>query len=259
VSKAPFWLLFSPVVPFLTQASNLEVGAGILYMSYPNYIGSAHQTQLFAPFPDINYHSQNTIINKDGIQRKLFNLDNLSIDLSLGGSLPVNSQEDPLRQGMPDLDLALEIGPRLNYQLHQSTNQQFSLRLPLRMVLTTDLKGVDYQGYLITPSLRYQYRLHNHKLTLITGPLWADHLYNNYFYGVRPNDATPQRPSYDASSGYSGYQNSITIEQQYHAWHGGIFLTHFNLHHTTFESSPLVVEHSALFAGTFLSYIFHAY
>ncbi len=244
-------------IPLLAQETTLELGGGVVWMSYPSYIGSNQQEQLLVPVPDLSYTSPVTTINKNGIKQQLFDRDDLSLDLSLGGSLPVNSQNDPTRAGMPDLDLALEFGPRLNYQLYKNQTHHLNLRLPLRMVLTTDLRSIDYQGYLLSPNLKYQYRHQGLKFSYQTGPLWADQTYNDYFYGVSPIYTTPQRHAYQASSGYSGYQNSISLEQRFGAWRGGIFLSHFDLHGVTFENSPLLSKKEALFVGSFLSYIFY--
>jgi len=40
-----------------------------------------------------------------------FKSDNAELDVSLNGSVPVKSSENRARQGMPDLEPTLEIGP----------------------------------------------------------------------------------------------------------------------------------------------------
>ncbi len=221
-------------------------------------MGSKSQQQMIVPIPDFEYKSEKTTIDKDGIEQKLFDIKKLSLDLSMGGSLPVYSKNVKVRKGMPNLDLAFEFGPRLKYQLYQQAEHKVLFSLPLRAVVTTDFESLSYRGYLITPNLNYEYKHDRLKLTLLSGALWSSDKYNDYFYSVAPKYQNSQRESYQAKAGYSGYRNSIGIEHRHGAWHYGGFISHFDLHGVSFEDSPLMETKQALFVGSFLSYIFYS-
>ncbi len=253
-----WWRLI--IVPFALFSSepHYELGVGTAFISYPSYMGSKNQEQLLLPVPDFEYRSDKTTIDKNGIEQQLFDIKALSLDLSLGGSLPVNSQDAKARTGMPDLDFAFEFGPRLKYQLYQQKGHELTFSLPLRAVLSSDFKSLSYRGYLITPNLKYEYTYEDLKLTLLSGALWSSEKYNDYFYSVAPKYQNSQRESYQAKAGYSGYRNSIGIEHRHGAWHYGGFISHFDLHGVSFEESPLMETKEALFVGSFLSYIFYS-
>jgi len=233
-----------------------ELGVGLLGVSYPSYIGAKTTHQLLVPIPEFTYHAPQTTIDKNGIEQQLFGMDGVRLDLSMGGSLPSSSQHSDARAGMPDLDLAFEVGPRIKYQLHQDAHHQLEIRLPLRAVISTDFEALHYRGYLITPDLRYQYTQSHLELTCLMGPLWSSQHYNRYFYGVSSQYVTASRNLYDAKAGYSGYQATIGWRERNQSWRYGGFVSYFDLHHATFEDSPLVETKTALFGGVYLSYIF---
>ena len=242
-----------------SSETHYSLGVGTVFMNYPSYMGSKESQQLLLPVPDFEYKSPKTTIDKDGIEHKLFDIRELSVDLSVGGSLPVDSKSSQVRQGMPDLDLAFEVGPRLKYQLYHQTNHQLLLRLPLRAVMTTDFQEIRYRGYLITPNLNYKYQSNTIEYSIVSGPLWSNQRYNDYFYGVSKAYVTNQREAYHATAGYSGYRNSMSIEQHQGKWKYGGFIAHFDLHGSSFEDSPLIETKEALFVGTYLSYIFYSH
>lgn len=241
------------------KEAHYDIGIGGIVVTYPTYMGSKTTRQLITPLPYFNYEGEKTTIERGNIERKLFDIQDLTLDISMGGSLPSDSEHSQAREGMEDLDLAFEIGPRLKYQLHQHHAHTLLARLPLRAVFTTDFSDVDYQGYLITPDLRYEYETDSWEVSLNTGPLWASEAYHGYFYSVAPHYATPSRQAYQAKAGYSGYRNSMGIKYKHNSWVYGGFVAHFTLDGATVEDSPLVETNSALFTGAYVSYIFYSH
>jgi len=102
----------------LTEASELDLGIGFSGLSYPDYVGSSHQNNIIIPYPYIYYRSDKLQIDNEGLQRKLFSINDLTLKLSLSGTLPVESRG--AREGMDDLDAAGEIGPSLLYNLYKN-------------------------------------------------------------------------------------------------------------------------------------------
>lgn len=239
------------------QESHYQLGVGAGVVNYPSYIGSKSTNQIITPIPYIRYEGEKNHIGKGGIRHDFFKSDSFSIDLSLGASLPVNSDNVPLREGMEDLDFTLEVGPRLSYKLYKDETHELSFKLPIRTVIATDIKKFSIQGFLLTPNMNYQFTRERLKIKLKTGPLWADKKYHNYFYGVKSKDATLQRKEYEAKGGYNGYRNTLSLKYKQGAWNYGGFVSHFNISGAVFETSPLVETKNALFWGTFISYVFY--
>lgn len=239
------------------EESSYELGLGFAAVTYPSYIGSKSSNAFVSPVPYVRYKSEKASLGRGGFQYKFFNNDNLSIDLSLGASLPVDSENSKAREGMDDLDFALEVGPRLNYKVYEDEANKVTFKFPIRAVVSTDVKSFDRQGFLVVPNMNYRYKKDHFQMKVKTGPIWADEVYHNYFYGVSQNDATATRQSYDAQGGYNGYRNTVSMKYKNDKWSYGAFVSHFNIDGTSFEDSPLVETENAFFLGTFISYTFY--
>ena len=72
--------------------------------------------------------------NREGARAVLLDSRVAEVDVSLGGSAPASSGDDPLRAGMADLRATVEIGPNLNLTLWggDAAGHKLDLRLPLR-------------------------------------------------------------------------------------------------------------------------------
>lgn len=248
--------LFSSAL--FAKGTHYDLGLGGILVNYPSYMGSKNNNLLFSPLPYLDYQGEKTTIDRGNIERKLFDLKDLTLDISLGGSLPADSEKSKVREGMDDLQLAFEIGPRIKYRFYHDEVHEFFFRLPIRAVFTTNFSNIDDQGYLLTPDLRYEYKHSNIEFTFNTGPLWASEKYHDYFYSVKAKDVTINRPEYHAKGGYSGYRNSMGIKYSKNSWVYGGFLAHFNLNGAEFDPSPLVETHTALFSGAYIAYIFYS-
>ena len=236
------------------SASELELGFGVGGMFYPDYLGSKNDNTLLIPYPYINYTSDTLNIDKDGLNKKLFNYKNVHLELSVSGSLPVKSSG--AREGMDNLDPALELGPALVYTVYQDKNFDIQLDLPLRAVVSTNFKEVNYRGYLSELRAEFEYDYHGYFFQLHTGGVWGDAQYHNYLYGVGATDVRPNRPRYEAKAGYSGYKTSMGVSKKFKNFWAGTFVRHYNLNHTIYANSPLKEKSSALYGGIFIAYIF---
>lgn len=247
-------LLLSLTISLVAKEHHYQLGLGVGVVTYPSYIGSKSSNQLIMPVPYIRYQGEKTTIGKGGISRKLFDNNDLSLDLSLGASLPVESDNALPREGMHDLDFTLELGPRLSYTFYKDEQHKLNMKLPLRAVVSINSDKLDRQGFLLTPNLNYRFKRNDFQFKLKTGPLWADKKYHNYFYGVAQQYVTANRNSYDAQGGYNGYRNTISVKYKQGSWNYGAFVSHFNIDGATFENSPLVETKNGLFLGSFISY-----
>ena len=240
---------------FLTlNAAQLDLGLGLGTMFYPDYLGSNNNNVLFIPYPYISYKSDKLNIDREGLKRKFLSYGDFSLELSAAGSLPVSSSG--ARAGMSDLDPALELGPALIYTAYKSNDLSLKVDLPLRAVLSTDFKGVDYRGYIYELRGELDYKFNDYQLQFQTGLMWSDSKYHNYLYGVRENDVSDSRALYQAKGGYTAYKTSLGFSKKFDNIWAGAFVRHYSLTQSIVKESPLIERNSALYGGVFVAYIF---
>ncbi|KAA3626998.1 MAG: MipA/OmpV family protein [Proteobacteria bacterium] len=260
------FLLLVCLLPALTQAEHLprwELGAGIAGLHLPDYRGSNESRDYLAPFPYLVYRGERVRVSEEGIRGLLFESDKVALDLSLSASIPVDSEDNSARQGMPDLDPAFEIGPNLKVRFAENSElrSHWELNLPLRAVAATDFSHGTMIGWIFNPHLDYvrHFPMAGGRLRLVVswGPLWASEKYHDYYYEVDAAYATPQRPAFDARGGYSGNRLLITVGKRLNSSMvlGG-FLRYDDLHGAAFEDSPLVKRNESLMGGIALTWIF---
>ena len=78
----------------------LEIGAGAAGISFPDYRGSSEQQTYVLPLPYIVYRGERFRADRDGIRGLLFDHPRVAFDVSMSGSVPVNSDDNPQREGM---------------------------------------------------------------------------------------------------------------------------------------------------------------
>jgi outer membrane protein len=192
----------------------------------------------------------------------LFESERVELDLSVGATPPVDSGENRARQGMPDLDATIEIGPRLNLILlrDRAAERALTLRLPLRAVVATDFSSADDAGVVAYPNLSLDTRPvflgGKWNLSLQAGLLYGSRHYHQYFYGVEPQFATPARPAFQARAGYSGATLAGSLTRRVGRWWLAGFVRYESLKGAAFEASPLARQDHALTAGVALAWVF---
>jgi len=117
-----------------------EAGAGAAALSFPAYRGANERQSWLLPFPYIVYRGEFLQADERRIRGLFYETDRAEIDVSVNGSVPVDSGKNDARRGMPDLDATLEIGPGLNLRLMETGDRRtrLELRLPLRAVFASD-------------------------------------------------------------------------------------------------------------------------
>lgn len=238
-----------------------EAGFGVVALGLPNYRGSAERQTYLLPMPYLVYRGETLKMDSDGLRGLLFDSERVELNLSLNGSLHPRSDDDPLRQGMRDLDPTVEFGPTLNLHLWRSPDRRLRLdaRAPLRTAVTVSRSPARI-GWLFSPNLLLEVRdpmgWNGWNFSAQAGPYFNDREYSGYFYGVHPHEATPSRPAYAAPGGYTGTQVTLTLSRRFaKAWLGA-FVRHDILSGAVIEDSPLVRRSDALSAGLALTWIF---
>ena len=230
--------------------SDLTLGVGIAAVDYPHYPGSPQSDTLVAPLPYLEYEGDWLSIDRDGIQASLFKSDRAKLDISVSGSLPVNNDDDILREGMNDLELILEVGPELEVKLAQWGNNTLELHLPLRAALELDpSNGIEPVGWVFDPRVHYEWRTQSTEFEIDLGVYTADQEYNQLLYGVSQPFATLARPQYRAKSGLVGYRLSSTIQYDVGAWSFLAYARYMDLGSAKNTDSPLFVDDSYVLLG----------
>jgi len=237
-----------------------ELGIGMSALSFPDYRGS-DETGMFAiPFPYVVYRGKIFKADKDGIRGALFDSDRVELNVSLGASVPVNSDDNRARQGMPDLQPTVEFGPSLDFNIWRAGDGRLNLdlRLPVRVAVTV-LGGMHDVGWEASPRIALDIAdvagLKGWDLGLLVGPIFGTERNHDYFYSVNPRYATPDRPAFDAKAGYAGSQFVISLSKRYSRFWWGAFARWDNLSGAVFVDSPLVIQENYFAAGIGIAWI----
>ena len=243
---------------FADELPRLELGIGVTGINVPDYRGSSEQRSYVLPFPYIVYRGEKVRADRDGIRGLLFENRRLELNASIGGYIPVDSDDNPQRDGMPDLDSTIELGPSLNLNLIDSDPHGPRFRIPLRAVVSIGGDGTSHVGWRLHPVYErpFRKRIAGFRVKMQIGPQFTDSAYHDYYYSVSDVDARPDRPAYSANGGYSGLSLQFSATRRFSdGWWLGAFVRYDDLRGATFEDSPLVTEDRVLLLGIALARI----
>ncbi len=236
-----------------------ELGLGLGAVAVPHYRGAADGRTFALPFPYFQYRGEYLKVDDDGVHGHLFRSPRVKLDMSLAGGVPVSSNHDGPRAGMPDLDPTAEIGPSLEVMLWRHPEQRSAvwLRMPLRAAYSVSFERIAHQGWVFAPFVEYVTRNGTvggpWAMGLSFGPIFADEQYHDYFYAVPAVHASATRPTYEASAGYGGSRITLSLQRRTGPWWFGVFARIDSLHGATFRNSPLVETNSYFALGFAIS------
>ncbi|MBI5613058.1 MAG: MipA/OmpV family protein [Gammaproteobacteria bacterium] len=239
-----------------------EVGFGFSGLTIPDYRGSDESKGYVLPFPYVDYRGDLLKVDRKGIYSRIFQAERLRLEMSADASVPVKSDDNSARQGMPDLDPTFEIGPSLEVCLSAECKGErvWMFRMPLRAVIASDFSRVDSAGWVINPHLNFDGRVPGPGGTwnfgVAVGPMFANERFHEYYYGVAPAYATATRPVYNARGGYSGFRAASAVSKRFENYWVGMFARYDNLSGAVFEDSPLFRTRHAFLAGFGVAWIF---
>lgn len=246
-----------------------EAGAGAAALRLPDYRGSEQSRDYLLPVPWFVYRGEVIKADRDGVRARVFDSDRVEFDISVNGSVPVDSRDNRARSGMPDLRPTLEIGPVLDINLwrigeHRATSAaRIDLRLPVRAGITTRDGRPRDVGIIAAPQLNLDLKLpltapaaERWNVGFVLGALVGSRRHHVYFYEVEPQYATPTRPAYRATGGAGGWQAIIGVSRRMGRWWVGGFAKVDDLRGAAFADSPLVTARTQVSGGVALSYVF---
>jgi outer membrane scaffolding protein for murein synthesis (MipA/OmpV family) len=232
------------------------LGAGGI--AFNDYRGSDTTHAFPLPVPYGTYNGKFLKADRDGVRGTLFNQDRLEINLSFNVTTPVRN--DRVRNGMPDLRSTVEVGPSFELHLYRSDDARvkLDLRMPLRAAATVEASP-HIIGWTFTPrvnlDLKDPFGWAGWNLGLLTGPLFADRRYNDYFYSVAPQYATATRPEFQAAAGYAGVQTLAALSKRYPKFWVGAYMRYDRLDGAAFIDSPLVQRKTFWTAGFAIAWL----
>ena len=240
-----------------------ELGIGPVGLYLPDYRGADQSRGYVYPFPFIAYRGDYFRVDREGIRGIFFQSDRVELDVSLYATPPVDAST--AREGMPDLDATVEVGPVIDIVLARDRkidyNYRLRLRLPARAVFAFDASPHwQNQGWVFWPNLNLDVRPDflggRWNVGFSAGPLFGTQKYHQYFYGVAPQYATPDRPAYEARGGYSGTTLLASLSRRIDKFWVGAYVRYDALSGAVFDSSPLVKQNYALAGGVAIAWVF---
>ncbi len=234
----------------------------------PDYPASGRYSNNGLVLPYALYRGDILRVDEEGDARVVpVDTPRFEISLSAGAAFGADSDDNPLREGLPDLDPLGELGlqfvlrgPRFAHGDGSAT--RLDAAVAVRGVFSVDTSdlGTTYRGMVLEPQLRLR------RSGLFGGPLrlrmrlsatFATEELHDYFYEVDPQFARPGRPAFDAEGGYLGsdFGASVTWDatRRVRAFVGGSVSSYAGAAN---DDSPLFEDEltGALFAG--LAYSF---
>jgi len=216
-SLAVLLILLAPF-PVLAQSGEFsleskpvwEAGIGAGLFNGVDYPGSRDPNDAQFVLPFFIYRSGIFRVGDGGVGAIAVEEPRLKLDVSFGGALNADSEPGSVREGLPDLDLLLEFGPRLQYKLFEKRwNNNSKSRLnwdtSLRAAFSTDFESARTRGFVLSTGLAYrQTGIAGDLIDLIfnTDISFGDERYADFFYTVSPEFVTPQREAFNARAGY---------------------------------------------------------
>jgi MipA family protein len=254
-----FFLALLPVVAIPCWAEEpqpkWELGVGLGTYMAPHYLGADQSATYTLPMPFLVYRGDRIRTDRGGLLGRIYDSNVMDIRASIDGSLPVNSEDNDARLGMPDLDLMLEAGPTLQFHLFNSANSQLRFDIPVRAAFSIG-DNIEYRGLLTNPRFYYSYKVDKWQWSSVAGPIFSSENFQDYFYEVESQYATPLRAVYNAQGGYTGLRTSLSVRRHFGSFFVGAFLNYYDLHHVKNADSPLMKKQDYLSASFAVVWIF---
>ncbi|GAB2919843.1 MipA/OmpV family protein [Rheinheimera gaetbuli] len=205
----------------------LDVGFGVshgnnIVPAFDSKLNGAPQLQIQFNFEYKNWFAEATsvrsgyVFGNPTLGYRLLTGDNSNVAIVMAsyhfGFGPTVSSRDGLRisslEGLNNREH--DLAPGLRYQQQLSENQLFSLQL------SKDLKA--YHGEMFSLFYGHRFEYNNWDLYLNTELNWHSAKLINYYYGVSTTESTPDRPEYQAGSGWRQHFGLVGVYPLHPKW-----------------------------------------
>jgi outer membrane protein len=239
-----------------------EFGGGAIGAYLPDYPGAKNNTFRFLPFPYFIYRGDVVRVDDEGSRAKILASKDYEFGLSFSFTFPVDSEDNPSRINMPNLDAVMGLGPQIILRPYKDKKQKLIVNFALRAATSIDHDWViKNQGWIAASRLRYWRYLTEAKKTILALGLGAElgsKKFNNYYYTVNNDFATPSRPAFEAQAGLVETNISLSLihsVSQKLSFFGGAFVSDFS--NAANRTSPLLEAQTN--TGTLLGFFWLFY
>lgn len=175
------------------------LGFGTHQQAYP---GADEHVRRGLVLPYVIYRGRILRADRETAGLRAVKTDRFELDVGFAGAFGAKAGDVDARRGMDDLGTLVEFGPRARWTLADTAGGgRWRFELPLRAVFDLGDR-LAHRGWALEPTLRYDAPLPGGgRWGASVGALAADRRLADTFYRVRPSEALPDRPAYDASAG----------------------------------------------------------
>lgn len=250
-------LLTSPVIaqqPALPLWEAGLIGINVNQVAYP---GAGQRVQRNFVLPYLIYRGDILRADRNNVGLRAFKTDTLELDLGFAGSLGSSDDDIAVREGMDDLGILVEAGPRLRWTLSEDFfGARVRADFPLRAVFDLD-DSLRYSGVSFEPGLNADLITAAQTFYSVgVSALFASEKLSDYFYQVSEADVTAQRPLYDAQAGLIALRGSASVGKKFSdKWRGFGFARYEWTQGAKNANSPLLVQKSGWSFGIGITYI----
>lgn len=226
-----------------------ELGIGMATLARPDYPGADEESLYTLPFPTFVYRGDIIRADDKGIKGMLFDSERVELDISGGGSLPVNSSDNGERRELPDLDPAFELGPSLTYKVLEKHDRLLTASLKWRALVSMDFPDMSYQGWVLNPELEWHQQLGGRfEYGASIESLYGNAAYHEFYYGISPSHASASLPAYSGRRGHHSYTSSLFVKYKPGKdWVVRSRIGYMNLDGAEFDDSPLFKQDHGLY------------
>lgn len=237
-----------------------KLGIGLGNVMANSYPGSSQSENITSPIPYLNVKTDWFDFDREGLHTHWFEQTRFRLDFSFDLGLPSESKMGTVREGMADINPAIQIGPMISYRLLKATDSHWHLQLPLLFAGQLDDTAIDSIGYSIQPRIYFNQQIgkqrYPYDLALSFGLLYASSEYHAYYYDVSASDVTVTRAAFESGAGYGGYRFNLSLTKRFDDYWAGLYLRYHNISDAVFEQSSLVEQQDYWFIAVGISWLF---
>ena len=231
-----------------------ELGVGVGSIIQPDYLGADESSSYTTLYPFGIYRQPKYSIDRNGVNGSLLEVGNFGVGLSFGAQLPVDSDDNQTRRGMPDLEPQLEFGPNMHYLLSERGSSSVKIELPVRMSIS--VRNGDYEGVTANPRLVWRFKSAAWKNNISIGSVFSEQRYSQRIYSVEQPFERVGRNRFAAKGGYSGSKLSFAGSRRYDNVLVAAFFSYSNLDGAVNKRSPLLKRRHNYSAGVAITWLF---
>lgn len=254
-------LVFILIISIPVNAETLwKLGAGIGNVTANSYPGSGQTETITSPIPYFKIKTEWFDLDREGLHTNWFEKTRFRLDFGFDLGLPVDSEDNNLRTGMPDLQPVGQIGPLLLYQLYDSPKLKWQVQLPLTYAFEFNDLETRSVGWSANPRIYFNYLYGDADLpldiSLSLGPVYGSEDFHQYYYAVEPAYITPSRSAYQAEAGAAGYRFNLSVTRRMNGYWLGLYIRYQDVSDAVFLDSPLVDQQDYWFIAVGASWLF---